>query len=155
MCGLNKKQKGELYYNNEKVKNPNSLISLVMQDVNYQIFTESLLSEISIVTDDNSLKEETLKKFGLWEKKDFHPQSLSGGEKQRLMLALAYASPKEIVILDEPTSGLCHKSMINLIKILKKMKEQNKIIIIITHDYEFIKMAGGNVVEFVDEKKRN
>lgn len=45
--------------------------------------------------------------------------------------------------------------MINLIKILKKMKEQNKIIIIITHDYEFIKMAGGNVVEFVDEKKRN
>lgn len=155
MCGLNKKQKGELYYNNKKVKNPNSLISLVMQDVNYQIFTESLLSEISIVTDDNSLKKETLKKFGLWEKKDFHPQSLSGGEKQRLMLALAYASPKEIVILDEPTSGLCHKNMINLIKILKKMKEQNKIIIIITHDYEFIKMAGGNVVEFVDEKKRN
>ena len=59
------------------------------------------------------------------------------------------------MILDEPTSGLCHKNMINLIKILKKMKEQNKIIIIITHDYEFIKMDGGNVVEFVDEKKRN
>ena len=59
------------------------------------------------------------------------------------------------MILDEKTSGLCYKNMINLIKILKKMKEQNKIIIIITHDYEFIKMDGGNVVEFVDEKKRN
>ena len=59
------------------------------------------------------------------------------------------------MILDEKTLGLCHKKMINLIKILKKIKEQNKIIIIITHDYEFLKMAGGNVVEFVDEKKRN
>ncbi|MCI6609736.1 MAG: ABC transporter ATP-binding protein [Ezakiella sp.] len=149
ICGLNKGQKGEVYYCKEKIKNHAGNISLVMQDVNYQLFTESVYSEISIVSNDEKLKEETLREFGLWDKKDFHPQSLSGGEKQRLALALAKASPKGIVILDEPTSGLCFKNMRNLIKVIKEMKEDGKIIIIITHDYEFIKMTQENVVKFV------
>lgn len=41
--------------------------------------------------------------------------------------------------------------MNNLIKTIKAMKKDGKIIIIVTHDYEFIKMAKENVVKFVDE----
>lgn len=123
-----------------------------MQDVNYQLFTDSVYSEISIVSDDDLLKEKILRDLGLWDKKDRHPQALSGGEKQRLALGLALASEKEIVLLDEPTSGLCLKNMKKLISFLKEMKKQNKTIIIITHDYEFIKSADENILEFVNEK---
>ena len=84
---------------------------MVMQDVNYQIFTESVWSEISIVSQDDAKKERVLKELMLYDKKDSHPQSLSGGEKQRLMIALAIVSLKPIVILDEPTSGLCKGQM--------------------------------------------
>lgn len=154
LCGLNKKQKGEVYYDGKRIKNHGKFISIVMQDVNYQLFTESVYSEISIVSDDEIIKEKILKEFGLWDKRDSHPQSLSGGEKQRLSLALAKASTKKIVVLDEPTSGLCFKNMKNLVNIIKGMKEEGKIIIIVTHDREFIKMTDEDVVKFINVKKR-
>lgn len=152
ICGLNKGQRGDLYYGSDKIKRSYEEISLVMQDVNYQLFTDSVYSEISIVSDDDLLKEKILRDLGLWDKKDRHPQVLSGGEKQRLALGLALASEKKIVLLDEPTSGLCLKNMKKLIGFLKEMKKQNKIIIIITHDYEFIKSTDENILEFVNEK---
>lgn len=153
LCGLNKKQKGEVYVGAKKIKNHGKYISLVMQDVNYQLFTESVYSEISIVSDSESLKEKNLKEFGLWEKREMHPQSLSGGEKQRLTLAMAKVSPKKIVILDEPTSGLCYKNMKKLVNSIKEMKQEGKTVIIVTHDREFIKMTDENVVKFVNGKK--
>ena len=150
LCKLNKGQKSLVYYKGKKIKSSGDFISLVMQDVNYQLFTESVYKEISIVTDDEKIKEESLTKLGLIDKKNMHPQSLSGGQKQRLALALAYASQKKIVILDEPTSGLCMKNMKKIIEIIREMKNMGKIVIIVTHDYEFIKMVDENVVEFVN-----
>ncbi|MFZ2763256.1 ATP-binding cassette domain-containing protein [Streptococcus infantarius] len=47
------------------------------------------------------------------DKLERHPQSLSGREKQRLLLAMAKASNKPIIVLDEPTSGLCHGQRTN------------------------------------------
>lgn len=149
VCGLNRKMKGQLIYDETLIKRRNEWISLVMQDVNYQLFTESVESEISIVTEDMAKKEAILREMGLWDKREAHPQSLSGGEKQRLSIALALASSKPIVILDEPTSGLCLKNMGKLVKWLKELKEEGKVILIVTHDYEFIKMAKENVVKFV------
>lgn len=149
ICGLNKGFRGKTYYRGELIKKPSEYISLVMQDVNYQIFTESVWDEISIVSDDDFKKENILKDFGLYTMRDSHPQSLSGGEKQRLAIALCKASNKPIVILDEPTSGLCKESMINTIKFIHEMVDEDKTIIIITHDYEFIKLCGGEIIEFV------
>ena len=148
MCGLNKGFKGRTYYKGRLCRNPSKDISLVMQDVNYQLFTESVWDEISIVCDDDSIKESVLRRLGLFEKKDFHPQSLSGGEKQRLLIGLCKASPKPIVVLDEPTSGLCKKNMSTLIELIHEMKKEGKMILTITHDFEFIKECGGNVIEF-------
>ena len=152
LCGLNKKQNGKIYYKNKLIKNHGAYISLVMQDVNYQLFTESVEMEMAIVSDDKSLIEKSLLALNLADKKDRHPQRLSGGEKQRLALGLAMTSPKEIAILDEPTSGLCYENMQRLIDIIKQMKIAGKTIIIISHDYEFIKNTDENIVEFVNER---
>lgn len=143
------KGKGKSYYKNAEIKKSYQYISMVMQDVNYQIFTESVWSEISIVSDDDEKKEQILREFNLYHKKDAHPQSLSGGEKQRLMIALAIASCKPIVILDEPTSGLCKEQMTSTINYLKKMKKEGKLVIVITHDYELINECDGIVYEFI------
>ena len=144
------KGKGKSFYCGNEIKRSYEYISMVMQDVNYQIFTESVWSEISIVSQDDAKKERVLKELMLYDKKDSHPQSLSGGEKQRLMIALAIVSLKPIVILDEPTSGLCKGQMASTVKYLQKMKEEGKTVIVITHDYEFIKECKGVVYEFLN-----
>lgn len=143
------KGRGKSFYKGKEIKESYNYISMVMQDVNYQIFTESVWNEISIVSDDDVKKEQILKEFCLYDKKDSHPQALSGGEKQRLMIALAIVSEKPIVILDEPTSGLCKEQMLSVIKYLKRMENEGKTIIVITHDYEFIYECGGIVYEFI------
>lgn len=143
---------GKSFYKEKEIKRPYNFISMVMQDVNYQIFTESVWKEISIVSDDDKKKRRVLEDLRLYDKKDAHPQYLSGGEKQRLMIALAIVSNKPIVVLDEPTSGLCKEQMMTIISYLKKMKNEGKIVIVITHDYELIDECGGVIYEFL--KKR-
>lgn len=140
---------GEVFYNGVKVKKRCENIFAIMQDVNYQLFTESVWQEISTITKEDELKNEILRMVDLFDKKEMHPNSLSGGEKQRLLLAMSMLSRKPIVIFDEPTSGLCKRQMDILIVFLNKMTEQGKIIIIITHDYEFIDRCNGKVYEFV------
>lgn len=149
LCGLNKKFKGKTYYNGDRLKRSSDYISLVMQDVNYQLYTESVWEEVSLVSGDSEEKEGVLKCLNLIDKKEAHPQSLSGGEKQRLLIANAILSEKPIVILDEPTSGLCKKQMISIVKYLHKMEREGKTVIVVTHDYEFIKACGGRIYEFV------
>ncbi len=149
LCGLSKGFRGKTFYRENECKLPSKWVSLVMQDVNYQLFTESVWEEISLVCDDDATKEKVLQKLGLDHKKDAHPQSLSGGEKQRLLIGMCRASDKPIVVLDEPTSGLCKKNMSTLIELMQEMKEEGKLILTITHDLEFIKECGGNVIEFV------
>ena len=151
LCGLLKGFKGKAFYRNQPLRPSFEWISLVMQDVNYQLFTESVWSEISMVSDDEAAKEQALRQQGLEDKKDRHPQSLSGGEKQRLLLAMAKVSDKPVLILDEPTSGLCKSQMEQMSRDLQQMAEQGKLILIVTHDYELIQTCGGQILEFVGE----
>lgn len=107
-------------------------------------------TEISIVSDNKKAKKDALTQFGLSDKLERHPQSLSGREKQRLLLAMATASNKPIVILDEPTSGLCRRQMERMVEDLQEMAHNGKTIIVVTHDYELIKNCKGNIIEFVE-----
>lgn len=151
LCNLIK-GKGDVFYKGTKIKKSYEYISLVMQDVNYQIFTETVWQEISIVSEDAKEKEKVLKELDLWEKRDSHPQILSGGEKQRLLIGMAKVSKKPIVIFDEPTSGLDKNQVKNMARYLKEMKEDGKIIFVVTHDYELIQCCKGKVIEFIREK---
>ena len=63
---------------------------------------------------------------------------------------MAMLSQKPIIVLDEPTSGLCKEQMDTLIDFLETMKNQGKIVIIITHDYEFIDRCNGSIYEFLN-----
>lgn len=62
--------------------------------------------------------------------------NLSGGQLQRLMLALALINNPELIFLDEPSTGLDPQSRHNLWQIVKQIKREGKTIILTTHSME-------------------
>jgi len=66
--------------------------------------------------------------------------TLSGGEKQRTIIARALINEPKIIICDEPTANLDYHNSINFIEIVTQLKELNKTIIIATHDPIFDKL---------------
>lgn len=73
----------------------------------------------------------------LWDKRTLNPHDLSGGEKQRLALLIAFLKDSKLVILDEPTAGLDHKRM-NLVADAIKAKINETPVILITHYIELM-----------------
>ena len=87
----------------------------VMQEAEFQFFTNSVWNELKYgkrsSPDLETEMERLLKQSGLWELRNRHPFTLSGGQMQKLVLLLAYFSGKPVVVLDEPTAGLDGKSL--------------------------------------------
>ena len=126
-----------------------------MQDTNHQLFTESVLDEvlISMPEENEDRAKEILKEVDLLEFADRHPMSLSGGQKQRAALACAIASERPILLLDEPTSGLDFKHMLEVSKILNRLKEQGRTVITVTHDSEFIENCCDEIIMLNEVKE--
>ena len=63
-------------------------------------------------------------------------RKLSGGQKQRLLLAIALINNPQVVFLDEPTTGLDPQSRRNLWSQVKRIKAENKTLVLTTHYME-------------------
>ncbi len=97
-----------------------------------------------------------LKLVEIDEKADNYPSQLSGGQKQRVAIARALANEPDILLCDEATSALDPTTTKSILKLLKKLKDQLGLtIVIITHQMEVIKeicdkvavMEKGRIVE--------
>ncbi|WP_081676007.1 ATP-binding cassette domain-containing protein [Butyrivibrio sp. AC2005] len=56
----------------------------------------------------------------------------------RIAIAVSLMMDKEILLFDEPTSGLDYKNMLLCADFLKKLRDKGKIVIVVSHDEEFI-----------------
>ena len=81
----------------------------------------------------NKRIDETLKFFGLEPVKDKLCDKLSGGQRKRLSIAMEYISNPDLFILDEPDSGLDGVMARELMEGLRKIANEGKIVIVITH----------------------
>lgn len=84
-------------------------------------------------------KETALKlldQVGLAEKANSLPNTMSGGQQQRLALALAMVNDPEVIFLDEPTAGLDPQSRRRLWELIRELKAQGRTVIITTHYME-------------------
>jgi ABC-type lipoprotein export system ATPase subunit len=86
-----------------------------------------------------------LKLVGLGDKLYNLPSELSGGEQQRVAIARALANDPEIIIGDEPTGNLDSKTEGRMFELLRKLNEQGKTIIYVTHSKELAKRAAKKI----------
>lgn len=104
--------------------------------------------EISkIKVDDNKIIN-MLKKYDLYDFKDYYPKELSGGMRQRVALLRTLALDPDILLLDEPFSSLDYQTKIKVQEDMYKIiKEEKKTVILVTHDIsEAISMADRIIV---------
>ena len=77
--------------------------------------------------------EEVMKIFGLSPSRHSHVDKLSGGQRKRLSIAMEFISNPSLFILDEPDGGLDGVMARELFQQLRRIADQGKIIIVITH----------------------
>ncbi|MDD1753523.1 MAG: ABC transporter ATP-binding protein [Methanotrichaceae archaeon] len=97
---------------------------------------------------------ELLGNVGLGHRVDFSPIKLSGGEKQRVAIARALANNPNIIIADEPTGNLDLKSSDEVMNIMKKLNDEGRTILMVTHNPEItencsrvIRLRDGRIIE--------
>lgn len=156
LCGLMNPLSGDILWNNRKASKKDCLHKsfLVMQDVNYQLFSDSVREEILLGAKQPEMAEEVMRTLGLTELAERHPMSLSGGQKQRVVIASAMVSGKPFILLDEPTSGLDYRNMEQVGKLLVMLKNTGKTITVITHDEELASAWCDRIIHLSDEKEK-
>lgn len=85
--------------------------------------------------------EKYLDTVGLLHKKKQSPSELSGGQQQRIAIARALINNPYVILADEPTGALDSETGEEIMNILKKLNEENKTIIMVTHDIDLTKYA--------------
>ncbi|MDO4338465.1 MAG: ABC transporter ATP-binding protein [Eubacteriales bacterium] len=156
LCGLLKKTKGNFVLSEKPFRTKDRLRQsyLVMQEVNHQLFSDSVQEEIVLGVkeqSDSQLKTITdaLDITALY---DRHPMTLSGGQKQRVIIASAMFCGKRILFFDEPTSGLDFSHMMHTCELLKGLQKKDTFLFIITHDFEFIASVCDSVIHIEQGK---
>ena len=101
----------------------------------------------------NRRVEELLSYVELSDKKDSYPSQLSGGQKQRVAIARAIANNPKVLLSDEATSALDPHTTSNILNLLKKIRSEFGItIIMITHQMEVVKEVCDRVAIMEDGK---
>jgi putative ABC transport system ATP-binding protein len=78
---------------------------------------------------------ELLEYFDVADKRDYMPSQLSGGQNQRVAIARALSNEPQIILADEPTAALDMSRAVNVVKMLRKIvEEQGVAVIMVTHD---------------------
>ena len=147
LTGLNAAQSGRFAIGGRSVPAAKLLskVGIVLQNADHQLHMKTVRQELEVglslagrgADDVPGL----LELFALEGLADRHPQSLSGGEKQRLVIACAFAKRPDVLILDEPTSGLDGRNMRRIADALDQLARRGACVLVITHDLELMGLS--------------
>ncbi len=136
-------------------------VGMVFQFPEYQLFEENVLKDVMFGPKNFGFNEEeakqvsieALKNVGIGENYFLRsPFELSGGEKRKIAIAGILASNPDILVLDEPTAGLDPSSKIEIMNLIKKLNNEGKTIILVTHDMDVVMNYAKKVVVLNDAK---
>jgi oligopeptide/dipeptide ABC transporter ATP-binding protein len=124
-------------------------ISFVFQEpltaLNPVIDIETQIAEVLIkhqISDEKKAIEKTIKileRVGIpTEKSKQYPHNFSGGQRQRILIAMALIANPKLIIADEPTTALDVITQIEILNLLKEIKEEKRSIILITHNISVV-----------------
>ncbi|WP_220138841.1 ABC transporter ATP-binding protein [Paenibacillus anseongensis] len=94
---------------------------------------------------------QALEAVDLVDRRKHLPSELSGGQQQRVAIARTLAGNPAIILADEPTGALDSKTGVEILEIFKRLNEQGRTIVLITHDLTIAQQAN-RVVHFRDGK---
>jgi len=148
---------GKIYYNGQDAQQLNSIklrkeISLISQNV--FLFDASIKDNFikfyeyrgQTIPSDEKIKE-FLNICCITFPLDKDCRVMSGGEKQRIYIAIYLSFGPEIIMLDEPTSALDNKNTFSVIEnILSFCKKNNSTVIVVSHDKELTEKFGENKI---------
>ena len=126
---------------------------LVFQFPEYQLFEETILKDIIFgpknfgVSEEEAIKiaKDMIQLVGLDESYlERSPFDLSGGQKRRIAIAGILAMNPDILILDEPTAGLDPQGAKEMLQLFKKVNQEGKTVILVSHDMN-------QVLEYCDD----
>ena len=132
---------------NKNIKQLRKHVGVVFQFPEYQLFEETVEKDVAFgpknfgVSKEEAIKKAhiALKSVGLDESFfERNPFDLSGGEKRRVAIAGILAIEPDILVLDEPTAGLDPIGQEEIMKLLVKMNNDGKTIILVTHDMDLV-----------------
>lgn len=90
--------------------------------------------------------EEHLNRVGLYERKDYYPAHMSGGQQQRAAIARALAMNPDVMLFDEPTSALDPELVGEVLKVMRGLAEEGRTMIVVTHEMSFARDVSNHVV---------
>ena len=89
---------------------------------------------------------ELLQMVGLADKKDVYPDTLYGGQKQRIAIARALEMNPEIMLFDEPTSALDPEMVGEVLNVMKNLAQKGMTMVIVTHEMGFAREVADRVI---------
>ena len=98
---------------------------------------------------------EVLGLVGLSHKRNSMPNDLSGGEKQRVVIARALANEPRLLLADEPTGNLDPEASASIMKLLQQINNRGMAVLMVTHDYNVIRKFPARTVQITDGRLEN
>lgn len=97
-----------------------------------------------------TLAKQLLNDVGLPDKANSYPQSLSGGQMQRIAIARALAMEPDVMLFDEPTSALDPEMVGEVLSVMQRLAQQGMTMVIVTHEMGFAKEVADRIL-FMDQ----
>lgn len=168
LLGFLKKQEGQILIDNKDLDHFNRKelareIAYIPQYTtsafNYSVFDTVLMGTTcrldtlgSPKAKEKKIAYDALKQFNISHLSHKYTDSISGGERQLVVLARAIAQGSKILILDEPTANLDYGNQVRVMETISKLKSDGYSIILSTHNPEQALWFSDKVM-FLDEKK--
>ena len=93
---------------------------------------------------------ELLIRVGLEDRVDIYPNQLSGGQQQRAAIARALAMDPKLLLFDEPTSALDPELVGEVLDVMKKLAEEGRTMLVVTHEMGFAREVGDQLAFIAD-----
>lgn len=125
--------------------------NLFLNKTALQNVTEGLVIARRIPRDEaERIGRRMLEKVGLADRCDHYPSQLSGGQQQRVAIARALALDPEVLCFDEPTSALDPELTVEVLRVIRSLKNGGNTMIVVTHEMAFAKSVADVVIYMAD-----
>ena len=149
--------KGDIFIDNISIINGNydlSKIGLLLEEPDFYPYLTGL-DNLSLLYEINNKKDichikKIMKEVGLFENQPEKYREYSLGMKQKLRIAQAIMENQGLIILDEPTNGLDEESVIKFHELIKKLKKDNKLILIASHNKDDLRLLCDKIFKIDD-----